>query len=127
MLQHGWKGMFCHAVACTTLPAEQRELMEHSRDARHHECPLWASLWYNTGLLISHWITFTPSTNLFCNAIHGSKVMQRSTAKGFFTYRTATYDYDGCRTSKGSYMVFNGYILFSILRFMFFLGLNTIY
>lgn len=56
------------------LPAEQRALMEHSRGAQHHECPLWASLRYNTALLISHRINFTLSTNLFCNSVHRSKL-----------------------------------------------------
>ncbi len=90
----GWKGMFCQADACTVLPAEQWALMEHSRDAQHHECPLWASRRYNTGLLISHWITFTLSTNLFCHTIYRSKVQhvveQRGVAKGFFTYSAVT-------------------------------------
>ena len=68
LLLHGWKGMCCHADACTVLPAEQRALMERSRHARHHECPLWASLRYNTALsLISHWINFILSANLFCD------------------------------------------------------------
>ena len=68
---HLWKGMFCHAHACTMLPAEQRALMEQSRGAQHHECPLWASPRSNSELLISHWINFNLSKYLFCNTVYG--------------------------------------------------------
>lgn len=57
-------------VACRAVSTDG-----NSRDAHHHECPLWASLRYNTGLLISHWINFILSTNLFCDTIHRSKLL----------------------------------------------------
>lgn len=62
----------------------------NSRDAHHHECPLWASLRYNTGLLISHWINFILSTNLFCDIIHKSKLLFMLQSREAFLLYTAS-------------------------------------